>query len=166
MDSISEPVTGLSSQALRQLLEGSNEFTPPRQLLLDLSEEEATEIPANVPHSLAQIVAHMHFWQSFMIDLMQGNSPVYPATEEAGWPEVLADQWPQLRTDFLAGLDELKQLTNDEKALTQEYKAGATVGYLIGDAALHNAYHLGQIVLLRCMMGLWPPAGGKGYGYW
>lgn len=166
MDSMSEAVTGPSSQALRQLLEGSNEFTPPRQLLLDLSAEEATKIPPNVPHSIAQIVAHMHFWQDFMLDLMQEKSPRYPASEEAGWPEVSADQWLQVRTDFLAGLDELQQLTYDEKALAREYKPGTTVGYLICDAALHNAYHVGQIVLLRCQMGLWPSVEGKGYGYW
>ena len=33
--------------------------------------------------------------------------------------------------------------------------------YTIGDAlmhlAQHNAYHLGQIVMLRQMLGVWPP---------
>jgi hypothetical protein len=63
-------------------------------------------------------------------------------------------------------LDYLQRLTYDGAALAREYKPGTTVGYLICDVALHNAYHLGQIVLLRCQLGLWPPQGGKGYGYW
>lgn len=159
-------VSGPSPQALRQLLEGSNEFTPPWPLLSDLSAETALETLPNVPHSIAQIVAHMNFWQSFMIELMQEKSPGYPATEEAGWPLVSPEEWPQLRIDFLAGLDYLRQLTFDETALIRQYKPGTTVAYLICDAALHNAYHLGQIVLLRCQMGLWPPEEGKGYGYW
>ena len=159
-------VRGPSPQALRQLLEGSNEFTPPKLLLVDLSAKDAIKVLPNAPHSIAQIVAHMHFWQNFMIELIQGKSPVYPANEETGWPPVTVEQWPQLQTDFLAGLDFLQRLTYDEAALTREYKPGTTVGYLICDAALHNAYHLGQIVLLRCQMNLWPPREGKGYGYW
>jgi hypothetical protein len=32
--------------------------------------------------------------------------------------------------------------------------------YDLAETALHNAYHLDQIVLLRRMQGLWPPEGG------
>lgn len=35
----------------------------------------------------------------------------------------------------------------------------AETGYDIAGLSVHNAYHLGQITLLRRMLGAWPPAG-------
>jgi len=35
-----------------------------------------------------------------------------------------------------------------------------SVGYALTDTAAHNGYHLGQIVLVRQMIGAWPPEGG------
>ena len=157
---------GPSPKALRLLLDGSNEFTEPVRVLSDLTAANALAMPQGSPHSIAQILAHMHFWQQFMIALMRQESPAYPQTEADGWPSIEAEQWPELVANFLADLERLKSFTLDEVILEREYKPDVTVGYLICDAALHNAYHLGQIVLLRCMLGLWPPVGGAGYGYW
>lgn len=161
-----QQIIGPSPPAVRLLLDGSNEFTGPVRVLSDLKAADVSVLPEGSPHSIAQILAHMHFWQRFMLGLMRQESPAYPKTEEDGWPEVAAEQWPELVADFLADLDTLKSLTFDEAILAREYKPNVTVGYLICDAALHNAYHLGQIVLLRCMLELWPPVGGAGYGYW
>jgi hypothetical protein len=35
-----------------------------------------------------------------------------------------------------------------------------TVREQLENAAAHNAYHMGRIVLLRQSLGVWPPAGG------
>jgi hypothetical protein len=35
-----------------------------------------------------------------------------------------------------------------------------TVGFALLDTAMHNGHHLGQITLLRQLIGAWPPEGG------
>jgi hypothetical protein len=159
-------LTGPSPAALRLLLVGSNEFTEPARVLHDLDAAAAFTTTSGAPHCIGHILSHMLFWQRFMLGLMRQESPAYPSSEAAGWPEITPDAWPATVAAFLNDLATLQALTQDEAALNREYKPGATVGYLMCDAALHNAYHLGQIVMLRCMLGLWPPEGGPGYGYW
>lgn len=128
-------IIGPSPQALRLLLDGSHEFTEPARVLSDLKAADTVTVPPGSPHSIAQILAHMHFWQQFMLGLTRQDSPIYPKTEDEGWPTVTAEQWFELRSNFLAGLDTLKSLTFDEAMLAREYKPNVTVGYLICDAA-------------------------------
>ena len=138
---------------VKNWLDGDGEFLSPASILTDLTEEQATTVPPGSPYSIAQVLAHMHYWQGGRLAKMRGET----------WPEAqhLADTfaspapgtWNQLVSVFLSDLEAIKKMA-DEKA---EY------GYV--GRALHNGYHLGQIVLLRQMLGCWPPAGGEDYDF-
>jgi hypothetical protein len=43
---------------------------------------------------------------------------------------------------------------------TSAARDNTSIAYDLAGTALHNAYHCGQVVLLRRVQGLWPPAGG------
>ena len=76
---------------------------------------------------------------------------------------VPTDGWPELLRAFRAGIEQCVALTGEERALAEPYHWGQetmTVGYALLDVAAHNAYHVGQIVLLRQLIGAWPPEGG------
>ena len=154
-----QPLTG---PVLSNMLLGEDEFTEPVHLLRDLTGEQATAKPAGVPESIAQILAHTQFWQHYNLEAIRGASPVHPADNDATWPEsVPEEQWQPMVSDFLSDLDEMIGLTEDDDGLSRTVREDETVGDRIRYTAVHNAYHFGQITLLRRMQGFWPPEGGE-----
>lgn len=133
--------------------DGGGEFLSPQAILTDLTEAQASTVPAGSPYSIAQVLAHMHYWQGGRFAKLRGEE----------WPEAahLIDTfalpspggWDALVTAFLRDLDSVKALANEK----------AEYDYV--SRALHNGYHLGQIVLLRQMLGIWPPAAGESYDF-
>jgi uncharacterized damage-inducible protein DinB len=158
-DSAPSPLTG---GVLANMLLGEDEFTEPMVLVRDLSSSQAVGKPSPNLESIAQIVAHMQFWQDYSLTVIQGGSPAYPSTraeKDATWREVTLDEWSNLVSDFLAGLDSFMALTESDSEISRPLKEDETVGDRIRWTAMHNAYHYGQIVLLRRMLGAWPPPG-------
>jgi hypothetical protein len=52
-----------SAAGVREMLRGGGEFVEPAEILSDLTEAQALTVPAGSPHSIAQIVSHMQFYQ-------------------------------------------------------------------------------------------------------
>ena len=84
-----------------------------------------------------------------------------------GWPTVEPSAWPQLREQFLTGLEEASGLSTGEvtRPLHPAIEFPPMAEYTLADAlthlAVHNAHHLGQVVLMRQVLGLWPPPSGS-----
>ena len=133
--------------------DGDGEYLSPARILTDLTEEQATTVPPGSPYSVAQVLAHMHYFQGRRFAKMRGET--WPDAEHLAdtFAPIVPGTWKKLVPAFLSDLEAIKRLA-DEKA---EY---SYVG-----RALHNGYHLGQIVLLRQMLKLWPPAGGEDYDF-
>ena len=147
------------------------ETTPhiaPSSALEGLTIEDAERRLLNTSHSIAEIVAHMDFWQSWFCRRCTGEGEPPPAKAALGWPAVRPGSWPEVQAKFLAGLERAANLEKDErtaeKRITPAIEHPPLAEYTVGDAlvhmANHNAYHLGQVVLLRQLMGLWPPPAG------
>lgn len=142
-----------TSEDVKNWQEGDGEFLAPARILTDLTEEQATAVPPGSPYSIAQVLAHMHYWQGRRFAKLRGE--IWP--EAAHLSDTFAPPppgtWNRLVTAFLADLDAIKKMAD----------AKAEYGYV--GRALHNGYHLGQIVLLRQMLGCWPPEGGEDYDF-
>lgn len=150
---------GPAPQALERLLEGGGASVPPDRALDGLSADLACRRVGGAPHTVAEIVAHMQFWQAFSAALVRGEGPSLPEHAAGGWPAVDPDDWDTVHQAFLAGLIEAKRLAREED-LSRVIAGQKTVGYELTVNALHNAVHLGQVILLRRMLGAWPPPGG------
>ena len=137
-------------------------YTPFTRAFDGLSPEDAVRAPEGSPHSVAGIVAHMVFWQERFLSIVDGQRP--PRVEHAadGWPAVTADQWPTLAERYVAGMARFRELAADEEGLARPLIEGRpmTIGSSILDYHVHGAHHLGQVILLRRMLGAWPPPGG------
>jgi uncharacterized damage-inducible protein DinB len=154
---------------LKSLLRGAHAFLTPTAALEGLSTADAASRPANVPHSIAEIVAHMAFWQEWFLDRCEGKAGLSPASAAVGWPNVDDKEWNAVRERFEAGFKRALTLADDGARLAQliappiEMKHLAT--YTVGDAlthvALHNAHHVGQVIALRQLLGSWPPPAGS-----
>lgn len=146
--------------ALRQVAEGAD-FEPPSRLLGDLSAQQALVAVPGAPYSVARVVAHMQFWQGRWHARIRGGESPLPAGNNPDWPPVAAEAWPGLVADFLASLDAFRGVaTQNPEALERRVRDDETVGDTLTKVAVHNAYHLGQIALLRQLQNLWPPENG------
>ena len=58
--------------------------------------------------------------------------------------------------EFLAGLEKALEWTLSEEKLGLETRPGNTRADTLVNLAVHNAHHLGKIVAMRQMMGIWP----------
>ena len=127
--------------------------------------EDRGKVPEGATHSLWQIVEHLRLAQKDILDFC-----VNPAYEEPDWPD---DYWPLnpvppsdeawdaailgYREDRVRMMELAKDTSLD---LFSRIPHGAGQTYLreILLVADHNAYHIGQIVLLRRLLGNWPGA--------
>ncbi|WP_215225071.1 DinB family protein [Echinicola shivajiensis] len=119
--------------------------------------------PPGLSHSLWQILEHLRIAQHDILDFCQN-----PNYKELAWPE---DYWPASRAPASAELweksihqyrsdrQELIQLAlNPELDLADNIPHGTGQSYLreLLLVADHNAYHIGQIILVRRLLDIWP----------
>ena len=141
------------SRAVLEMLlsESYGGFTPFARALDGLSGEDAVKVPEGSPHSVADVLAHMVFWQQRFLSMVDGKDPVAVPHASVGWRGVAAAQWQGLVAQYLEGLERYRALAADEENLGRPLVEGrpVTVGGAILDCFVHEAQHLGQIILLR-----------------
>lgn len=139
---------------------------PPVHALDGLSAIDAERRLDGPAHTIAEIVAHLTFWQEWFLQRCAGDARPMAQTAGAGWPVVAPASWPDVRQRFVAGLDRAASLGEPlDRVVTPPIEFPPLAGYTIRDVVhhigQHNAHHLGQIILMRQMMGLWPPPAGS-----
>lgn len=129
-------------------------------LLNDLPFTAAAARPIPDGHSIWEIVLHMTAWQREVIRRLGGAEPQAP--EDGDWPVPPPpgqDAWDRARAE----LDEsLERLASTVSALSDEdlrkqvgpvrdpaLGSGITRAEMVAGVLQHNAYHSGQIALLR-----------------
>jgi len=140
------------------LLDGEWEFAGPPKALAGLSPEDACRPVPGLPYTIAQLLAHADWWQRRRIDSAQGAAWEDFELQVDDWPEFAPEDWDQLVQSFLASCAELADLVGNGLDIQRAVYEDLTVGAMLVSHTLHNAYHLGQIVLIRRLLGLWPPA--------
>ncbi|HEU4743190.1 MAG TPA: DinB family protein [Meiothermus sp.] len=150
-------------QALKDAVYGKNAFAEYAKALCGLDAPTASQRPAGSPHSIWQLVWHLNYWQEATLMALQGEKPQhraeadYPAHPEAPSQEALDIEVRQ----FLSDLETLSTLAADPGVAQQEVPAWKGFSKLAAILLItnHNAYHLGQVVLLRRMLGTWEDRG-------
>ena len=156
---------------LARALVGNSAATPARNILEAIPGELAHTKPlAAVPHSIYEEVWHLALWQDLTLDWIQGQPTPRPKNSTASFPSDTTEPWPSLQSRFLAGAEKAAEIANDSNGLENEVYCPAdsaqprpetmTVREQLESLAAHNAYHLGRIVLLRQLLGIWPPPSG------
>jgi uncharacterized damage-inducible protein DinB len=153
----------------RELLIETVVHIQPERALEGLDTDAAHRRVSGAPHSIAEILAHLIFWQEWFCDRCSGTGTPVPQSAAAGWPDAPHGSWPDLEQRFLAGLERAASCGLPESRLDQPVSPAIEfpplAHYAIRDALVHvsqhNAHHLGQIILLRQMLGSWPPPAGS-----
>ena len=155
---------------LASVLNGEGVFLGPAKLLDGLTADQASTKPHPLPHSIADIVAHLCYWQEWWNHCAVGGYPGVPRHAAESWPAGSAGDWDALRTRYLESIEEAKRIAAQSDSLNDSIlppdvpnpvlsKESRGSGLL--HAAVHNSHHLGQIITLRQLLGLWPPPAGS-----
>jgi len=150
---------------LEILLNGNWEYTDPPSCLNGLGAEDACRPVTGCPHTIAELVLHMHYWQQELLEFARGNDPKRGSDFKFGvtdFGEVKPDDWEKLRAAFLASYEDLLKCAEDPELMRREPNDTSNIGFMLANHALHNAYHLGQVVLMRIQQGNWVPAHPEG----
>jgi uncharacterized damage-inducible protein DinB len=154
---------------LNAVLTGEGVFLGPAAVLDGLTADQAHAKPHGLPHSIAEIVAHICYWQEwFNRSVVAGFTGIAEHAAD-GWPAVPRDGWEALRMRYLHSVEEAKRIAAESDSLGEPLlPSGVQIpvlskesrGSSILQSAVHNSHHLGQIITMRQLMGLWPPPGG------
>jgi len=155
---------------IADLFDGGSAFLHPAAILEALTPEQATARPHGLPHSIAEIVAHICFWQEWFNGCLTAGYKGLPQHAAEGWPAVSAADWEVLRARYLSAVAEAKHLAASSDRLNEPLlPAGIENPFLQRDSfgsgilhgAFHTSHHLGQIVTIRQLLGAWPPPAGS-----
>ncbi|HWP44630.1 MAG TPA: DinB family protein [Blastocatellia bacterium] len=117
--------------------------------------------PGGMPYSLWQLLEHMRIAQLDILEFCRNPDYREPKMEDY-WPKTAspptAEAWDESIASFRKDLYALKQLaSNPELDLFAKIPHGAGQTYLreLLLVADHNAYHLGQFMAVRRLLGIW-----------
>jgi DinB superfamily len=120
-------------------------------------------VPEGAAHSPWQLLEHLRLAQRDILDFCIDRDYSEPASMDAYWPPTAAPPneaaWDESVAAFQNDLARLKRLAADEKAdLFDRVPHGNGQTYLreLLLVADHNAYHVGQLILVRRLLGIWP----------
>lgn len=142
------------------LFHGGNANVSWERALDGLSAEQAAQVPAGLPHSVANIVAHVAYWQTYLLAVFAGDDPTTVEHAAQGWPHQTETDWEALKSIFFGDLDTLSAHARDEAFLELLDRKGRPRTVPLTSFAGHGLYHLGQVVTVRQLIGAWPPPGG------
>jgi DinB superfamily len=119
--------------------------------------------PAGVPHSPWRLVEHMRIAQWDILEFSRNPKHVSPDFPDGYWPDGDAppdkNAWNQSVRRFRADLKAMQDLVADTSVdllAPIPHGDGQTIlreALLVAD---HNAYHIGQLVIVRRALGAWP----------
>lgn len=142
------------SDDLRRSLRGDAWHGPAlRDLLSNMTPEEAMQRPIPTAHSIWEIVLHITSWANIAQRRIAGGQP--EPFEDEDWQVVggfTADLWDKANTALSESYERLSEVVlgmTDEELEARAPKSDRSIGAMVSGVAQHAAYHGGQIAILK-----------------
>jgi hypothetical protein len=153
-------------QALRQqlcdLLQGGNAHVKFEQVVKDFPERLRGKKPEGQPHTAWRLLEHMRIAQWDILEFSRSSKHVSPEWPDSYWPETdappSAGAWEKSVKQFCADLKAMRDLVASPQIdlyARIPWGDGQTIlreALLVAD---HNAYHLGELLMIRRLAGAW-----------
>ncbi len=143
----------ITLQGLRETHNQKNWFVSGKEAMAGLTPEQTVWTDGK-NHSVGQLVQHIVFWNARVLSQFKGiKPPPEPANDETFKYD--PKNWDSLVKQFDADMSEMEKLVEaaNDADLAKMAPTAARV-------AQHNAYHLGEIVMVRKEQGAWNPDNG------
>lgn len=147
---------GILLEQLRTTHTQEDWFAPASVAVDGLTAEQANWNPAHGGHSVGQLAYHLWFWDLRSLQRFKGEKLMaYDGNNDETFNNFTPAQWNDL-------VKKLNQVMSDWEEAVQnaDDKKLAANASLIEHVAEHNAYHIGQILYVRKLQGVWDPAKG------
>ncbi|MGD9093693.1 MAG: DinB family protein [Anaerolineales bacterium] len=145
------------------LLGGGNAHLTFDQAVADFPLEAINSHPPNVDYTPWHLLEHIRIAQWDILEFSRDPGHVSPEWPEGYWPnpEAQADQaqWEETILSFRRDLKALQEIIKDPSTDLYSdlpHAPGYNILREILLVADHNAYHIGELAILRQVMGLWP----------
>ncbi len=154
-----------TQDALREdvlwLVSGGRAHVGFQRAVADLPEALRGKRPRGAPYTPWQQLEHMRICQWDILEYIRTPGHKSPDWPEGYWPGPAPAKgaWDKSVRAFQADLRALKALVSDPEtdllAKVPHDPKGPTILHEVLLVADHNAYHLGQLIVLRRMLGGW-----------
>ncbi len=148
---------------LLYLLRGGGAHAPFDQVIGNLPAELRGIRPPGASHSPWEVLEHLRITQWDILEFSRNADHVSPEWPQEYWPQEQAPPdggaWGQSIETFRRELKEMEALVDDPASDLYAQFPWGDGQTLLREALLvadHNAYHLGELVLLRRLLGAWP----------
>ena len=154
---------------LRQFItcyDANSWFVAVRNAVEGLTAQQAAWRPNATEHSIWQTLEHLTFYNYAYFVRFGGEAYEYPisSNDETFTDGGTDEEWAEAVRQFDAVMSNFRELiaAADEGRFAEQVSAENTRswGELISDINTHNAYHAGQILLIRKLQGSWNPQQG------
>jgi len=154
-----KPAPTLKSVLLQQLKDthtNSNWFVCADVALAGVTPEQANWTDGKGNHSVGQLAYHIWFWNDRNLRRLKGeDAGKFSGNNDETFDKFDAKSWSETVQKLDAVLTELEKMV--ENADETKLKAIAPT---IANINTHNAYHIGEIVMVRKEQGSWDPSKG------
>lgn len=168
------PAGGNLDMSLRrhlvELLAGGGAHLSFDEAVAGLGPRDRGRRPEALPHSPWEILEHLRLCQQDILEFSRDPAWVSPRFPEGYWPQgdrspAPPDEaaWGRSVNGFRRDLEAMMSLVADPGCDLHEPFPWGDGQTLLREALLvadHNAYHLGELVAVRRLLGAWPAEGG------
>jgi uncharacterized damage-inducible protein DinB len=146
---------------LVELLTGKGAHVGVDTAFADLAPEHRTAHPNEDGHTIWELLEHLRIAQEDILRYTLEPGWTSPAWPDGYWPEIetpTEEQWRASLEGFRRDLEEVEALVRDPaRDLTAEIPHGEGRSSLreVLLVADHNAYHVGQVIEIRRLLGAW-----------
>jgi uncharacterized damage-inducible protein DinB len=153
-----KPMT-LKSVLLEQLRSTHNKaewFVPANTAVAGLTPAQASWTDKSGNHSVGQLANHLVFWNRQALAKFKGETPAkFDGNNDETFNDFDAKSWDATVAQLDAVMTEWEKAVEaaDDKKIAESASTIAHIG-------THNAYHIGQMVYVRKLQGVWDPAKG------
>jgi len=156
-------VKTLLLQQWASCLDEEDWFPPLEKVLEDITFEQAIWKPVEgSTNSIWELVCHLLFYKKRLLVRFLGETANEPQAENNDatfrLPTATMQNWAETKQEYLYVHRELEKILtkSEEEDLYREIRGERTLVLELKSLAMHDAYHIGQIVFLSKMQGAWP----------
>ena len=149
-------------QHIVTLLKGRGAHADFEAAVADLPPNARGAKPPGAPHTAWQLLEHLRIAQSDILEFTRDPYYVSPKWPDGYWPPTEAPRsaaaWQESIDSFRRDSEALQAMVSDRSiglADPLPHGQGQTVLREALLAADHNAYHIGQLIMLRVLLGVW-----------
>lgn len=152
------------SRHLVDLLKGGNAHAKFEEVAKDFPEPLRGKKPEGQPHTAWRLLEHMRIAQWDILEFSRNSKHVSPDFPDGYWSvsdaPPNAGAWEKSVKQFRADLKAMEELVADPKVDLYAHIPWGDGQTILREALLvadHNAYHLGELLMIRRFLGAWKP---------